>query len=213
LSIRSGDLGEGVYAVAIALEAAPWHRPRVLHGQHRRAGFGATRAELDALAGRSYESVVEELLHPEEQPEIDEDILRRYFPGLVHQDSPGTWNARWIYRMINSRRPLEEKLTLFWHGLFATGWDKSEHTPSSISQIELFRRNALAPLRTILLELSKDPAMIYWLANSDYHRAAQNEIYGRALMQPFIAGTGPWRFYFADHDVAPTGASVPVTGE
>jgi len=156
----------------------------------RRAGFGATRAELDALAGRSYESVVEELLHPEQQPDIDEDILRRYFPGLVHQDSPGTWNARWIYRMINSRRPLEEKLTLFWHGLFATGWDKSEHTPSSISQIELFRRNALAPLRTILLELSHDPAMLYWLDNSENHRDAPNENYGRELMELFSMGLG-----------------------
>jgi len=156
----------------------------------RRAGFGASRAELDAYAGRSYESVVEELLHPEDQPDVDDDILRRYFPGLVHQDSPGTWNARWIYRMVNSRRPLEEKLALFWHGLFATGWDKSEHTPSSLSQIELFRRVGLQPLQTILLELSRDPAMIYWLDNSENHRDAPNENYGRELMELFSMGLG-----------------------
>ncbi len=158
----------------------------------RRAGFGASRAELDAYAGRSYESVVEELLHPEDQPEIDEDVLRRYFPGLTHQDSPNTWNARWIYRMINSRRPLEEKMALFWHGLFATGWDKSEHTPSSISQIELFRRVGLGPLRTILLELSRDPAMLYWLDNSENHKDAPNENYGRELMELFSMGLGAY---------------------
>ncbi|MHB8573785.1 MAG: DUF1800 domain-containing protein [Dehalococcoidia bacterium] len=156
----------------------------------RRAGFGATRDELEELAGRGYGAVVDDLLHPERFPEVDEDILRRYFPSLVHHDTPATWNARWMYRMINSKRPLEEKLALFWHGLFATGWDKSEHTPSSISQIEMFRRNALAPLRTILIELSKDPAMIYWLDNSENHRDAPNENYGRELMELFSMGLG-----------------------
>jgi uncharacterized protein (DUF1800 family) len=156
----------------------------------RRAGFGATRDELEEYAARGYTAVVDDLLNPECSPEIEEDILRRYFPSLVHQDTPATWNARWMYRMINSRRPLEEKLALFWHGLFATGWDKSEHTPTSLDQIEMFRHNALAPLRTILIELSRDPAMIYWLDNSENHRDAPNENYGRELMELFSMGLG-----------------------
>ena len=127
----------------------------------RRAGFGATRDELEAYAARGYAAVVDELLHPERAPEIDEDLLRRYHLGLAHDEHLNTWNARWVYRMINSRRPLEEKMALFWHGVFATGWDKSEHTPTSIRQIETFRRYGLTDLRTLLLELSRDPAMIY----------------------------------------------------
>jgi uncharacterized protein (DUF1800 family) len=71
--------------------------------------------------------------------------------------------------MINSQRPLEEKVALFWHGVFATGWDKSNHTPSSVAQVEKFRRNELSDLRTILLDLSRDPAMLYWLDNCEYH--------------------------------------------
>ena len=68
----------------------------------RRVGFGSTREELEALTARSYESVVEDLLHPENSPDIDEDIAQRYF-GIRF----GSKN-QWIYRMVNSQRPLEE---------------------------------------------------------------------------------------------------------
>ena len=91
----------------------------------RRAGCGATRDEREALDGRSYEATVEELLHPETSrtstPE-DEDLVRRYHVdqnSLLILDSA---QAYWIFRMVNTSRPLEEKIALFWHGLFATGY-------------------------------------------------------------------------------------------
>ena len=158
----------------------------------RRAGFGATRDELEAFAARGYDAVVEDLLHPERFPDLDEDILERYLLGLRHEEYLPSWNARWMYRMINSRRPLEEKMALFWHGVFATGWDKSAHTPTSIGQIEMFRRNALADFRTILLDLSRDPAMLYWLDNCENHHDAPNENYGRELMELFSMGLGSY---------------------
>ena len=75
----------------------------------RRAGFGATREELEAYAARPYEEVVEELVHPERAPEVDEDLLRRFYPHPgANQDNPNSWNGRWFYRMVNSKRPLEE---------------------------------------------------------------------------------------------------------
>ena len=156
----------------------------------RRAGFGATRDELEAYAARGYDAVVDDLLQPERSPDIEEDLVQRYFPQLTHEEHLNAWTAYWIYRMINSRRPLEEKMTLFWHGVFATGWDKSEHTPTSIAQIDTFRRVALSDLRTILLELSRDPAMIYWLDNCENHWDAPNENYGRELMELFSMGLG-----------------------
>ncbi len=62
----------------------------------RRAGFGASPAELEAYAARPYEEVVEELLHPERVPDLDEEILLRYYPHLAaNQDNPGVWNGRW----------------------------------------------------------------------------------------------------------------------
>ena len=152
----------------------------------RRAGFGASRAELEAYASRGYPAVVEELLHPEQSPEVDEDILERYLVG----EGIEVGAAGWLYRMINSRRPLQEKLALFWHHVFATAWYKSEHLPSMITQIALFRHIGLANLRTILIELSKDPAMIYWLDNNENHNGAPNENYGRELLELFSMGVG-----------------------
>lgn len=123
----------------------------------RRAGFGATRAELDSLASRPYEEVVEDLVNPERFPELDDKVLARYYPHLMNQDNPGVWNGRWFYRMVNSKRPLQEKMALFWHHVFATGWTKSEHTPTMVQHIEMLRRNGLGNLRTLLVELSATP--------------------------------------------------------
>lgn len=156
----------------------------------RRAGFGSSRDELERYASRPYEQVVDDLVNPERVPATDEDLLVRYYPHLTNLDNPGVWNGRWFYRMVNSGRPLEEKMTLFWHHVFATGWTKSEHTPTMVQHIEMLRRNCLGNLRVLLLELSRDPAMIYWLDNSENHNGAPNENYGRELLELFSMGIG-----------------------
>ena len=156
----------------------------------RRAGFGATRGELEQYVAKDYEDLVEDLLHPDRFPDVEEDVLRRYQLELTYQDSLPPWAAHWIYRMINSKAPLQEKIALFWHQVFATGWYKSEHTPSSIAQIEGFRRHGMSDLGTILLDLSKDPAMNYWLDNCENHNGQPNENYGRELLELFSMGVG-----------------------
>jgi uncharacterized protein (DUF1800 family) len=154
----------------------------------RRAGFGATRRELEGLASREYEDVVEDLLHPVRSPALDEDLFMRYY---MHAGaSIAMARGRWLWRMINTPRPLEEKMTLFWHHVFATAEGKSEHPPSSIAQIETFRRVCLTDMRTILVELSKDPAMIFWLDNNENHMEEPNENYGRELLELFSLGVG-----------------------
>ena len=152
----------------------------------RRAGFGASRDELEEYTAKGYEAAVEDLLHPERFPGIEEDVLRRYIGG----ESLVNWAGKWIYRMINTKRPLEEKMAFFWHHLFATGSAKNQHGPSSVSQIDMFRRVGLSDLRTILIELSRDPAMIYWLDNSENHKDNPNENYGRELLELFSMGVG-----------------------
>ena len=92
--------------------------------------------------------------------------------------------------MINTRRPLQEKLALFWHHIFATSVGKSEHGPSSVEQIETFRRNCLLDMRTILMDLAMDPAMIHWLDNSENHRDEPNENWGRELLELFAMRVG-----------------------
>ena len=158
---------------------------------YRRAGFGATRAQLEQQATRPYGDVVEDLVNPERFPEPDDELLQRYYPHLhANKDNPGVWNGRWFYRMINSERPLEEKMTLFWHGVFATGWTKSEHTPTMVDHMQMLRSNGLANFRTLLLELARNPAMIYWLDNSENHGDSINENFGREILELFSMGIG-----------------------
>ena len=165
----------------------------------RRAGFGATRDELERYVAQGYEATVEELLHPVDAPPAldDEDLIRRYHVdenSLMLIDSCQTY---WLYRMINTRRPLEEKMALFWHGVFATGYTKLNHPKQILHQIALFRRHGLGSFHTLLLEVSKDPAMIFWLDNKDSHKEAVNENYGRELLELFSMGVGN----YTEHDV------------
>ena len=154
----------------------------------RRAGFGATRDELEEYAAKGYEAAVEGLLHPERSPDVEEDVLRRYYGGL--EETPTLAAAVWIYRMVNTQRLLQEKMALFFHHLFATADSKFEHPPAMITQITMFRRLGLSDLRTILTELSKDPAMICWLDNSENRKDEPNENYGRELLELFSMGVG-----------------------
>ena len=156
----------------------------------RRAGFGATREELEARVAKGYEATVEELLHPQDQPPIDEELMYRYFPGYESAGALPFNQADWIYRMINTKRPLEEKLALFWHQLFATGASKLDNPPEVTAQIAMFRKNGLGSFRDLLVELAKSPAMIYWLDNNGNHKGAINENWGRELMELFSLGVG-----------------------
>ena len=158
----------------------------------RRAGFGVSRDELERYAAKGYEAVVEELLNPEIAPPPieDEDMVRRYHVdenSLMILDSCQTY---WIRRMIRTRRPLEEKIGLFWHGVFATGYTKLNQPKMILNQVDMFRRYGLGSFRTLLLQVSRDPAMLFWLDNNQNHHDAVNENYGRELLELFSMGVG-----------------------
>ena len=158
----------------------------------RRAGFGASRQEVERYAAQGYEATVEELLHPEDAPPAleDEDLIRRYHidqNSLIYVES---CQAYWLYRMINTRRPLEEKLALFWHHIFATGYTKLNQPKAILKQVEMFRRHGLGSFRNLLVHVSRDPAMIFWLDNKDNHKDAINENYGREILELFSMGVG-----------------------
>ena len=136
----------------------------------RRAGFGAARDELEAAVAQGYEATVETLLHPETAPEVEEDVLQRYYMDAKESFQLDGAQVGWIYRMVNTQRPLEEKMALFWHGLFATGFNKCDDPRVITKQINMFRRHGLGNFRELLVELSRDPAMIYWLDNNQSTR-------------------------------------------
>jgi uncharacterized protein (DUF1800 family) len=156
----------------------------------RRAGFGATRDELEAALGKGFEATLEELLHPEQAADLEEDLLFRSFPDFHETRKVDVAVAAWVWRMIHTQRPLQEKMVLFWHCLFATGNAKVESPLQMASQIGTFRRVALSDFRTILLELSKDPAMLFWLDNQLNTKDVHNENYGRELLELFSMGIG-----------------------
>ena len=156
----------------------------------RRAGFGAPHAELAARAARGYAATVEELLHPEAQEAVDIELLYRFIPGYEGALGPPLNQAEWVYRMINTQRPLEEKMALFWHQLFATGNSKVDNPPELTQQIDMFRRCGMGNFRDLLVELARSPAMIFWLDNNGNHRGAINENWGRELLELFSMGVG-----------------------
>ena len=157
----------------------------------RRVGFGATRDELEARVAKGYEATVEEFLHPEDQEPTDRyDILRylqwTYKPATLY----GMGAAEWLYFMVNTQRPLEEKMALFWHHVFATGYSKIDHVHTVTSQVTMFRENGMGNYRDLLSKLARDPAMIYWLDNNENHAEAVNENWGRELLELFSMGVG-----------------------
>ena len=156
----------------------------------RRAGFGASRKELLDRVAAGYEATVDDLVNPERHPAIDEDIMYRYMPGYEGALAPPLNQADWIYRLVNTQRPLEEKMALFWHQLFATGNSKIDNPPELTQQIAMFRRCGLGSFRDLLVELAQNPAMIFWLDNNGNHMGAINENWGRELLELFSMGVG-----------------------
>ena len=156
----------------------------------RRAGFGASHAELETRAGKGYEATVEDLLHPDRFEPVDDELLYRFLPGYEGALGPPLNQADWVYRMINTERPLEEKMALFWHQLFATGNSKVDNPPELTQQIVMFREHGMGSFRNLLVELAKNPAMIFWLDNNGNHRGAINENWGRELLELFSMGVG-----------------------
>ena len=156
----------------------------------RRAGFGATYEELEEYAAKGYEAVVDELLSPMEQPDLEMDILERYFIDWKEMNALEVNQAYLTYRMINTKRPLQEKMTLFWHGIFCVGNSKCEHGRQIQQQLDMFRELGMGSFPKLLLALSIDPAMVFYLDNCMSHKDAINENFGRELLELFAMGVG-----------------------
>ena len=167
----------------------------------RRAGFGARYEELEERAAKGYEATVEELLHPEDNPDgLEMDLAERYFIEWNHHTRGLPEYTAW--RMINSRAALAEKMILFWHGILCTADSKTQSYITSYVELEMFRRCGMGSFRDMLLEISKDPAMIYYLDNCLSHKGAINENYGRELLELFSMGVGmDGKFNYTEDDV------------
>lgn len=181
----------------------------------RRAGFGARSDELDTFRQLSIRGAVDLLTTFEDVPDnVDQRIGQ---PGYASMTIRGMFSPRtvitdarqrWLFRMVHTNRPLQEKMTLFWHNHFATAYSKvagavgtdegtrlmaaSPQTDRAEyrGQIALFRDFALGNFRDLLIEVAKDPAMSVWLDGRLNTRDRPQENFGRELMELFTTGVG-----------------------
>ncbi len=161
----------------------------------RRAGFGFSPTELAYYKSMGYEASLNELLNPEQvnNSQLDQSIARERF-DFTNLDDLKRW---WIYRMAFSRCPLEEKITLFWHGHFATSNRKVNNAYAMYEQNVLMRKNGMKNFGNLLLAMSEDPAMIIWLDNQQNHKGKPNENYAREVMELFSVGIG----HYSEQDI------------
>lgn len=96
----------------------------------------------------------------------------------------------WLKRLIESGRPLEEKMTLFWHGHFATGYRTIEDSYHMFLQNQLFRSHATGNFADLVLRILRDCAMLKYLDNDESRRGRPNENLARELMELFVLGEG-----------------------
>ena len=168
----------------------------------RRAGFGASRDVLEAYVAKGYEETVDELLAPLDHPGFDEDIMYRHWPSFVDNGTLEDNQAQWVFRMVNDPRQLREKVALFWHTILCVGYSKVESPPQMGMHINMFRERGMGNVKDILLRLSRDPAMVYYLDNCESHKNAVNENYGRELLELFSIGVGKdGEFNYTEDDV------------
>ncbi|MCC6990905.1 MAG: DUF1800 domain-containing protein, partial [Acidobacteria bacterium] len=184
--------------------------------------FGASARELDTFSRLPLVGVIGYLLNYDRAPDdVDSKINDAAYVGVTTrgQFSPNTVvndaRQRWLFRMVHSQRPFQEKLALFWHNHFATAYTKvagtfgAEHGTKMMDgkasevagqrrgQIQLFRDMGTGRFDEMLIEVAKDPAMLVWLDGRLNVRARPQENFGRELMELFTTGVG----HYVEEDV------------
>lgn len=189
----------------------------------RRAGFGATAAELDAAVRDGYAKTVERLttptgtdsgaratpppaLSPLGKRPAKGDKIARAAQGKTRRAEQGQLILWWLERMRRTEQPLVEKMTLLWHNHWATSVQKVHEPALMLRQNETLRRYALGDFATFAHTMVRDPALMVWLDAQKNTDKAPNENLGRELMELFTIGVG----HFTETDVRQ--ASRALTG-
>lgn len=212
-----------------------WTRDQAAH-LLRRAGFGGTPEQIDYLHKKGRSGAVEYLVDFERIPDEAIPVRVERYRGKIGalrgldreerqkqrmalQQASRLQYARvarwWIETMTSSPRPLQEKLVLFWHGHFTSGFREVKSSSALYDQNQLFRRNAHGKFRDLLIAITEDPAMIIYLNTQQNRKGKPNENYARELMELFTMGEGQ----YTERDIkeaarAFTGISIdPETGK
>lgn len=179
-------------------EEQPWNRRLAAH-LCRRAGFGANSEELDELVEKAPADIAHDFVEDARQAAQHDPETDALATAMLATGNPKKLAAWWLHRMLNSpwsgnearaASPLLEKLTLFWHGHFATGADKVDDAEMMFAQNRLLRRHALGDFGQMTQEISRDPAMLIYLDSTTNRKAHPNENYAREIMELFCLGEG-----------------------
>ena len=176
-----------------------------------RAGFGASVDEIDQAAAKGYAAAVDALLafppaatRPDEVTVLTLEAGAPASPSQAFAMSP--YQRWWLDRMSATRFPLEEKLTLYWHDHFATGFSKVQRPKLMVGQNRLLRDHAGGNFRALCNAITGDAAMLVWLDGNTNQKIKPNENYGREFMELFTLG----RDHYTQEDV--TQAARAFTG-
>lgn len=185
-----------------------------------RAGFGGTPDEVRALHALGLEGAVDALVHYRDRPfpdmpvfeaDVREPPPRSAYEGKdedERREVRQTWQRAdrrqlgrlrewWLRVMILTPRPLEERMTLFWHGHFTSGWRTVRNAYHLYIQNATLRGNAVGSFRTLLHEIARDPAMLRYLDGFRNRKGRPNENFAREVMELFTLGEG----HYTEQDV------------
>ncbi len=158
----------------------------------RRAGFGGAQSELDAYQRLGFEGAVARLVNYEQVPNGALEAKIAQMEADLDLTKLASLQTIWLQRMLETARPLEEKMVLFWHDHFATANSKVNRPQAMYDQNKFFRAHALGSYKDILHGISRDPAMVRWLDGNSNRQSHPNENYARELMELFTLGVGSY---------------------
>ncbi len=170
----------------------------------RRAGFGARPDELAAYAALGYSGAVDHLINYQQ---VSDDTLENRLKALnLNLNTVQDQQRWWLLRMAWTQRPLLEKMTLFWHGVLTSSYRKTGGKQAILMNVQndFLRTHAFDSYDNILLGITSDPAMLYYLDLTKSTKKAPNENYARELMELFTLGLG----HYTQQDVSEGAAAL-----
>jgi Protein of unknown function (DUF1800) len=157
----------------------------------RHGGFGATAEELNMYASLGFTGAVDRLLNYQQ---VSDDALESRLNALnLDLNKPQQQQLWWLLRMAWTQRPLLEKMTLFWSGVFTSSFRKvggKNAYMRMIVQNNFLRTHAFDTFDNLLLGITADPAMLFYLDLTKSHKNSPNENYARESMELFTLGLG-----------------------
>jgi uncharacterized protein (DUF1800 family) len=170
-------------------DARPFDRRLAAH-LYRRAGCAASRDELDVVVKLGPRAAVQQLLSAREEHADFARQMEMFAKRVLATNNADALSAWWLYRMLHTPSPLVEKLTLFWHGHFATSAAKVSDPQLMYAQNQLLRTHALGSFERLVQGIARDPAMLIYLDSVTNRKTHPNENFAREVMELFSLGIG-----------------------